>query len=558
MAVSPMHVDSSACPSSPSSSTQKVAYANVYRWDHSPSVLLSSASPAVNGSPLSRQELTSSHRNRNARPPSVLPQTTHNCKPSPVAISDSSHNLYYRQTSQDVRYSLNISAAPEPSTASSHHGQPSLERSLSSPYSHHVPLNQFPSPQPVFTTQSQLAAHYGIPQSLPKPPRTTPRSSVAEPVDPLPTFSELSRNYLNMLSQKPDNTMPAESSPALSTTALPADMDAPVTDAAAIVADTILGDSCSPGLLSSSSSDTASPLLASPHYRDLNSFPGNEFLTSPFMDTPYDEFLSPDNFDSPFSPDLNTPLMADLSSFEMLTGYNDAPLFDDLATSIYSDYASLTTETAKEVEPVKEHAQPAASTSFSNPTFDMEKLYTFSPGTPMLDAVEAVDPSSLYPSPRIPKSKEFSPAPTSAVRKTRSSATGTRKNITTANLVPLDAPTQSRHYATPSATSRKEVPAVFARKRNRSQAFGDEEDELVGEAPGPNASEKEQIEWKRRQNTLAARKSRKRKLEHQQSLENKVDDLMVEVERWKTKAQTLEQILRSHGVPFSFDADESM
>ncbi|KAF5374231.1 hypothetical protein D9758_004682 [Tetrapyrgos nigripes] len=90
-----------------------------------------------------------------------------------------------------------------------------------------------------------------------------------------------------------------------------------------------------------------------------------------------------------------------------------------------------------------------------------------------------------------------------------------------------------------------------------NSAFGDEKDEFAGEDPGPNASEKEQIEWKRCQNTLAARKSRKRRLEHRQMLENKVDNLMVQVERWKTKAQTLEQILRSHGVPFSFDEDES-
>ncbi|KAF5350387.1 hypothetical protein D9758_012457 [Tetrapyrgos nigripes] len=340
------------------------------------------------------------------------------------------------------------------------------------------------------------------------------------PWTPYPPFENFHTNTWNMLSQKPDNSIPVESSPAPSSTALPADMDAPIIDVAAIVADTI---------------------LASPHYRDLNSFPGNEYLTSPFLDTPYNEFLSPDNFDSPVSPDLNTALIADLSSFEMLTDFNDAPLFNDLVNV-------LTTETAKE---------PAASSS-SNPTFDMEKLYTFSPGTPMLDTVDAVDLSSFYPSPQIPKSKEFSPTSTSAARKTHFTATGTRKNITTTNLVPLNSPTQAHHYATPSATSCKEIPAVFAHKRNRSQAFGDEKDELAGEAPGPNASEKEQIKWKRCQNTLAARKSRKRRLEHRQMLENKVDNLMVHVERWKTKAQTLEQILRSHGVPFSFDEDESM
>ncbi|THU95901.1 hypothetical protein K435DRAFT_665462 [Dendrothele bispora CBS 962.96] len=168
--------------------------------------------------------------------------------------------------------------------------------------------------------------------------------------------------------------------------------------------------------------------------------------------------------------------------------------------------------------------------------------------------LDSVNPSSLYPSPRLPTSRSFSPAP-SAGRTRTSKATGTRKNITPQSLVPLDAPTQTRHYAIPSATSRKEMPAVFARKRARTQAFGDEEDELIGEAPGPNATEREQIEWKRRQNTLAARKSRKRKLEHQQNLENQVEDLKVEVEKWKTRSQTLEQILRSHGVPFSFEEE---
>ncbi|THU91116.1 hypothetical protein K435DRAFT_909786 [Dendrothele bispora CBS 962.96] len=122
-----------------------------------------------------------------------------------------------------------------------------------------------------------------------------------------------------------------------------------------------------------------------------------------------------------------------------------------------------------------------------------------------------------------------------------------RKNVTPRSLCTLDAPTQTRYYATPSATSRKEMLAVFARERARAQAFGDEKDELIGQAPGPNATEREQIEWKRRQNTLAARKSR---LEHQQNLENQVEDLKVEVEKWKTRSQTLEQILRSHGVPF--------
>ncbi|KAF5364976.1 hypothetical protein D9758_008177 [Tetrapyrgos nigripes] len=90
-----------------------------------------------------------------------------------------------------------------------------------------------------------------------------------------------------------------------------------------------------------------------------------------------------------------------------------------------------------------------------------------------------------------------------------------------------------------------------------------EEDELAGEVPAPNASKKEQIEWRRRQNTLAVRRSRKRKLERQQMLKNRIDELenrmdevMVEAEWNNVLLQVVEQILRSHA-PFLFDAEES-
>ena len=72
----------------------------------------------------------------------------------------------------------------------------------------------------------------------------------------------------------------------------------------------------------------------------------------------------------------------------------------------------------------------------------------------------------------------------------------------------------------------------------------------------PNATEREQIEWKRRQNTLAARKSRKRKLEHQQFLENKVEALEREVEVWKTRTGTMQSILKSHGIPVAEFSEE--
>jgi len=110
----------------------------------------------------------------------------------------------------------------------------------------------------------------------------------------------------------------------------------------------------------------------------------------------------------------------------------------------------------------------------------------------------------------------------------------TRKNLTPESLGPLDVPTHPHKYATPSATSRKDSPVVFARMRARSQAFGDDDDEGCDEAQLPlNASEREQIEWKRRQNTIAARKSRKRKLQLQLELEAAVESEKSERETWK-------------------------
>jgi len=126
-------------------------------------------------------------------------------------------------------------------------------------------------------------------------------------------------------------------------------------------------------------------------------------------------------------------------------------------------------------------------------------------------------------------------------------ATGTRRNITPESLVPLDAPTQPRKYTTPSVTSRKELPAIFAKKRARTVAFGDDDDDAIEQPLPPNATEKEQIEWKRRQNTLAARKSRKRKLQHQRELEADVDRLTKERDMWHLRALTCEALLKNHG-----------
>ncbi|KAJ7144821.1 ectomycorrhiza-regulated protein [Mycena crocata] len=116
-------------------------------------------------------------------------------------------------------------------------------------------------------------------------------------------------------------------------------------------------------------------------------------------------------------------------------------------------------------------------------------------------------------------------------------------------VVPIsEGPTQPRTYTTPSLTSKKEIPAFFANRRSLSQPSDEEEDELTEEPLAANATDQEKIEYKRRQNTLAARRSRKRKLMHQQQLEEAVQRLTQEKEIWKTRALTLSNLLRSHGI----------
>jgi len=130
----------------------------------------------------------------------------------------------------------------------------------------------------------------------------------------------------------------------------------------------------------------------------------------------------------------------------------------------------------------------------------------------------------------------------------RQRVSGGIRKVSPVSLIPMDAPTQSRRYVTPSSTSKKDVPAFFAKMRPNSPPSEDEEDELTEEPPASNATDQEKIEWKRRQNTLAARRSRKRKMMNVQRLEESVERLTREREIWRTRALTLKQLLVSHGI----------
>jgi hypothetical protein len=249
----------------------------------------------------------------------------------------------------------------------------------------------------------------------------------------------------------------------------------------------------------------ASALSASPDF-----FNPSSFLTSPV--SPWDDDLlttpafeadlgmTPDIFTSPVLTDFggdhdHMPSLFGPSGYE---GYDDAKLNFGIGPS-------------------------------DLPLPDMDNLYQISPGTPALDTPSHFPLDLERPS--LSETRKAVP-------------TGTRKNVTPESLVPYNAPIQPRKYRTPSATSRKELPVTFARKRARTQGPEEEEDD---EVPGPSVSEEDAIKAKRLQNTLAARRSRKRKLEYQRELEEAIEAERKEKEAWRARSLILEALLRDKG-----------
>ncbi|KAI0926997.1 hypothetical protein AcW1_007636 [Taiwanofungus camphoratus] len=392
--------------------------------------------------------------------------------------------------------STNLGSAPLSSFAPFHNG------SINTPSHRHLPT------LPVFHTTSDLAAHHGIPQFLPPVPRTTRHQSVSSTnshSDSVPSsgpaetdldFSTLCSNYLTMLSQKPE------------------DRDTNVVDSVAS------RDASDNGVAVQALMEV---LQASPEFQMANDF--NDYLTSPLDDSPWDEFLTTPAIGSADMDILTSPAIVDADDFNDFGG---APLFANGGLGL----------TGAAADGIKAPATAPSATTLPTPSFPFDAMYTMpSPNTP------ALDPASLHSSPRLPTI----PPPSTPVPRRKTHPTGTRKNITPESLVPLDAPIQPRKYVTPSATSRKDVPAVFAKKRARSQAFGDEDDPLVIGADGLAPTDVDAIEAKRRQNTLAARRSRKRKLEYQRELELGMEQEKAEKEMWKSRALMYEALLRNYG-----------
>ena len=344
------------------------------------------------------------------------------------------------------------------------------------------------SSHPVFHNVNDLAAHHGIPTFLPPTPRTVARRTSS--LDEMTPSSE-NDAFSSLCSEY--LTMLDNPSSELSLN--------PVTDLP-----TSLNEEAAQAILSILRAGEPDHALFLTQHESLthcgcppgDSSKQDEFLTSP-MESPFDDFLStPGLRNDEFGPDFTSPLIADGDDF---THFHDTPLFDDVG--LFDP-------------PSSSDKRPSAS---SFPAVSLDSMYTISPATPALDA----SPLFAPPPPRLSSNLP----------------TGTRKNLTPEALIPLDAPVQSRNYITPSATSRKELP----RKRSRTEALEDD-DEADKDLSGLDT-----VSAKRLQNTLAARRSRKRKLEHLLDLETSLEGEKQQKEQWRSRAMTLEALLLSHGIP---------
>ena len=480
--------------------------------------------------------LTKSHDSRPSRLRTVPEQSTlftdlHLHSAIPAASNNSTRNPFRQDVSGFVN---NTAPVASPSSALRHSVHPSqllLGTSVSSSINQHGLRDSndcLRTSNQVFKTGEELALHYGIPTWLPPPPQPTTRTyeKQQEPASPPFDFESLRANYLNMINEKStDNTMAVDSGPTSSNYLPSLHMDHPALDEWMDFASAYV------------STETVHVINPEPEPAPP---PFHEYLTSPVaLQTPAQDFESSPN-ETPFSDFLNTPLLGTSGDelFNSPAFESDLPLIAAADEYYTAAPSSVKTKTAELPELPEDLYQmpPIPYTDVINPAWVYS---TAAPRPSVAITAPTRDPS---PAPESP-----STTVSSSVSRRRTTATGTRKNISPDKLIPLDAPTQARHYSTASATSRKEIPSVFLKKRQRVE-YADEEDELMEPLP-PNATEREQIEYKRRQNTLAARKSRKRKLMHQQELENQVQTLKEEVAKWHTRCDVLSKLLDSHGIP---------
>ena len=177
---------------------------------------------------------------------------------------------------------------------------------------------------------------------------------------------------------------------------------------------------------------------------------------------------------SPWSPYFNTPLDSslDIPLFDcldenaMFTDPNNNPYNERVIFHLPADWDDVPEVTAQ---------------SKSLPKLDASYLAAISPSSPLLDSFDPSQLTSVAPQIRAP---------------TMVKSTASCRKVTVERVLGETAATQMRNDIN-APTSRKEVRTVFARKRGRSAACGDE-DEFDDYVLCPNPMEQDLIEQKHR------------------------------------------------------------
>ncbi|KAF5312307.1 hypothetical protein D9619_002404 [Psilocybe cf. subviscida] len=123
---------------------------------------------------------------------------------------------------------------------------------------------------------------------------------------------------------------------------------------------------------------------------------------------------------------------------------------------------------------------------------------------------------------------------------------------TSPNTAPTSLPGQDMRYLSASA-----VPPAYTtssstatpRTRRRDTPSEEDDDDYVDDLP-PNATDQERAEHKRRLNTLAARRSRRRRLAEFQRLNDDVTRLSRECDIWKERAMMMARMMSAHGISY--------
>lgn len=313
---------------------------------------------------------------------------------------------------------------------------------------------------------------------------------------------------------------------------------------------------------SSSSSSVSSPALASPAFDASSAFPfgglgaSNNSPNFSGIDTPA---LVPDDGNDLAASLTTSPMWGqlDLGSISLFPQQQQTQTQSTI-TAPLQQQPSLPTISPKELSlPLPDktfnnsnQVRPASSVAVNN-NKAIKKRVRESPafGSDGEDEDEEEDEATQRQAQTTKKSRRSTSTSTSSAPQNH--FTGTRHSASAA-LLPLDAPTQPRTYYGPeSKTSKRAVPAAAARKvaaikaqaemmkrarrsvssaapaaAEEAEANAEVEDDDSGSLEGEVKEVIEMtIEQKRRQNTIAARRSRARKAEHLASLEESIRTL---------------------------------